>query len=584
MANAEYTALLEFEADTSDLSRAEKGLQNISKAGVQTQAAGNKVTQMFRAQKGAAQQVAFQLQDLQVQLQGGTAASRALSQQLPQLLGVFGAGGAAIGLFAGIAAAAFAPLIDDLFETESATDRLATTLDSLKGVMQETKRGTIGLSEELLKLAKVSDLAAKASIYEAVLETEDAMSSLKSEIVDAAQDLGVYSVAQADLIRGFRDGTVSAQQLSDAYDRFFPQTSRNNKAFRENRKILSELTMGYTTLENKLGDLKQIQTDLSKGLVVDPKQADEEAEAIGKLNDSLAALQNKRLEKAQQDLYKLEDSFRSERNILEDNYNEQLALINAGEQLQLDTARSFDELRLENKRQYTEKLTELEEKERAEAEKTARIQQQLDQQVLQAKFGFIGQIGDLLQQGVDQNSAAAKAGYALSQGIQFAQAINSAELAAAGQLAAVAGIPDPQGVLYAAALVRANTARALGYASAGIIAGQTIGNLAGRAQGGQVRPGQAYRVGEYGPETLVMGSNGGFVSPANTNMGGAPIQVVNNVKVVGGTPDAKVTTNTQQVGDRKVVQSIVIDLMRDPNSPARAALHSTSNVRPRGTL
>lgn len=41
----------------------------------------------------------------------------------------------------------------------------------------------------------------------------------------------------------------------------------------------------------------------------------------------------------------------------------------------------------------------------------------------------------------------------------------------------------------------------------------------GRAGGGPVQPGMAYRVGERGPETLVMGSRGGYINP---NGGGMP--------------------------------------------------------------
>ncbi|MGA1373160.1 MAG: hypothetical protein ACO3Z6_16350, partial [Pseudomonadales bacterium] len=48
------------------------------------------------------QNASYQLQDFIVQVQNGTSASRALSMQLPQLLGGFGAVGAAAGVAAGL--------------------------------------------------------------------------------------------------------------------------------------------------------------------------------------------------------------------------------------------------------------------------------------------------------------------------------------------------------------------------------------------------------------------------------------------------------------------------------------------------
>lgn len=47
----------------------------------------------------------------------------------------------------------------------------------------------------------------------------------------------------------------------------------------------------------------------------------------------------------------------------------------------------------------------------------------------------------------------------------------------------------------------------------------------GRAAGGPVDPWTAYRVGENGPETLVMGGQGGTVIPNGGNVGGSPVEI-----------------------------------------------------------
>lgn len=51
----------------------------------------------------------------------------------------------------------------------------------------------------------------------------------------------------------------------------------------------------------------------------------------------------------------------------------------------------------------------------------------------------------------------------------------------------------------------------------------------GRAMGGSVRPGTAYRVGEFGPETLVMGSTGGRIVPKGSGGGGGNTYIFNGV-------------------------------------------------------
>lgn len=73
-----------------------------------------------------AQNVGYQVQDLIVQIQGGTDASRALSQQLPQMVVGFGAWGAAIG----VVAAALPVLITSLMGTTDEVEDFSEALDN----------------------------------------------------------------------------------------------------------------------------------------------------------------------------------------------------------------------------------------------------------------------------------------------------------------------------------------------------------------------------------------------------------------------------------------------------------------------
>jgi hypothetical protein len=80
------------------------------------------------------QNFGFQVQDVAVQIAGGTSATRALSQQLPQLLSGFGLFGVALGT----ASAVLIPLIGYLFKageaTKSWSDELSLTSGSISSV------------------------------------------------------------------------------------------------------------------------------------------------------------------------------------------------------------------------------------------------------------------------------------------------------------------------------------------------------------------------------------------------------------------------------------------------------------------
>lgn len=83
------------------------------------EAAFSRVGSAGRSFGGGLQNVGFQVQDFAVQVAGGTSASRALAQQLPQLLSGFGL----LGVGLGTAVAIFAPFISNLFESgEKAKD------------------------------------------------------------------------------------------------------------------------------------------------------------------------------------------------------------------------------------------------------------------------------------------------------------------------------------------------------------------------------------------------------------------------------------------------------------------------------
>lgn len=95
-------------------------------------------------------------------------------------------------------------------------------------------------------------------------------------------------------------------------------------------------------------------------------------------------------------------------------------------------------------------------------------------------------------------------------------------------------------------------------------------SLAGRALGGQVRPGESYMVGERGPEILTMGSNGGSITP-NEAIRNQTQQTVNKTANVS----FNIQANDTQGFDELLVQrrGLIISVINEAlNDQGRASL------------
>lgn len=146
---------------------------------------------MSNATKAKIQGVGFQIQDFAVQVAGGTSATTAMAQQLPQLLGSFGLVGIAVGTLASVGL----PLLGAAFG--SAGDK-AANFDSAIGAVENsiaamneqaaiyTMQGLVALKEKYgdvnLELMRHIELMGEATRVEAINATRDAMASLSAEM------------------------------------------------------------------------------------------------------------------------------------------------------------------------------------------------------------------------------------------------------------------------------------------------------------------------------------------------------------------------------------------------------------------
>ena len=114
-----------------------------------------KFTSGMKPAKNATQLVAFQVQDLAVQLSMGTSALVAFGQQTPQLASAFGPSGAVIGAIAGIGFALAGPLITAFTASGNAAKDFQSRIDgvreSLKSTAIEVNTGAIALLEKQIK-------------------------------------------------------------------------------------------------------------------------------------------------------------------------------------------------------------------------------------------------------------------------------------------------------------------------------------------------------------------------------------------------------------------------------------------------
>lgn len=184
--------------------------------------------------RGQLQNVSFQLQDVIVQIQGGTSASRALAQQLPQLLGGFGALGSALGLVAGLGIPFVASLMnmeEEAVDLDKAVKGMTEALEALRDAQANAaipvdllieKYGALGdemgrVFQNQLAIARQELDAVGASIEKAIGSTAELTSMVtRFDSLKQAVDAGVISYDE--YIRLLRDleqqfGFTAAQAL-----------------------------------------------------------------------------------------------------------------------------------------------------------------------------------------------------------------------------------------------------------------------------------------------------------------------------------------------------------------------------------
>lgn len=157
----------------------------VTTAGGPIAGAMGRVGSAFKNNASSIQNASFQLSDVIVQMQGGTDASRVLGQQLPQLLGGFGA----LGAIAGVAIGALLSFAPAMFDTADAAEDLKEKMDALEDAMQRLNAAQKGQS--------LQDLAAQ---YGAQASAAQELLAIQRQIAEIEADRAFRAASGAVVV------------------------------------------------------------------------------------------------------------------------------------------------------------------------------------------------------------------------------------------------------------------------------------------------------------------------------------------------------------------------------------------------
>jgi hypothetical protein len=220
----QYDLIFNTDAATKDVASLTVQLKTandqITKMQKQTAGAATGVTRTGKAFGSAGQAIqnaSYQVADFAVQLQGGVDVSRALGQQLPQLLAGFGALGAAVG--AGVAI--FGPMITSMSVGADRSKELEEATKALAEAQETTKKSIADLTEEYGKHAEIiRDIAATkeqlaaADIAATLRDDAAALAELNANALGAADTFSIV----ANSLKNFDIGNSVFGQLIEPMD------------------------------------------------------------------------------------------------------------------------------------------------------------------------------------------------------------------------------------------------------------------------------------------------------------------------------------------------------------------------------
>lgn len=206
------------------------------------QAAGASVEQAASRSYSGIQNASFQIQDFAVQVANGTSASTALAQQLPQLLGSFGALGAVMGAVVAVGV----PLVSMLINADDGATEYSEALKQLNeaqnAVSQSLEIATAPLDELVEKYGQAAIRVRELALLQLQLNVAAAQSTLGQKVSELAD---------------------STEKYTSVSSIFASQTERALDAIQEDFGLTGDAAFEF------IQRLKDIQTETDNGLQIE---------------------------------------------------------------------------------------------------------------------------------------------------------------------------------------------------------------------------------------------------------------------------------------------------------------------------
>ncbi|MDW2454083.1 hypothetical protein [Vibrio sp. 1249-1] len=503
-----------------------------------TEAMGKQFDAMNKKIKTAAQGMGYQIQDIAVQAQQGTDNLIILAQQGPQILSLLGPMGALAGAGLAIASAMgmAAKAGTDLdASNESLVRSSKSVIEKLREMADEAQYLNTVQVEYLQKQDKatIKSLNEQITKQKAVMETIDRRVQQTGRL--SKEDQKQYEQARAAM-SVYEQDLKEAEERHDSYNKVLRRSTAANDddvdSINRKHQAIEDMIESYrlrSEIQDKSARQQAIENALSEaGSNILPKQRERLVQYINTLYDKIdkqkadakavkdaakaeverqkqlaktqreqrkAAAEQKRFREQQAaELVKLEQQRIEERNKRLNDVAKQIASqrnsMMTPEQIELEQFRKNsellkNELSMTKQWEYSERarINQLiEQEQQRHADSMSMISTQQTMNDLNNMNVFLGGMSDItskLGNISKENETLAKVAFVANQGIAIANTIVATELAAAKALAYTENMTLPQ------ALASQQAIRAMGYTSAGIIAGTTIGGLAtGQYHGG----------------------------------------------------------------------------------------------------
>ena len=255
----------------------DEALQGSSKQSAALTENVKKVTASSVSMRMGVQNASFQLADFAVQVGGGVSATRALSQQLPQLLGGFGMWGAVAGAAVAVVGGLFETMTSGSMTAEEKARKLKETLEGAIGAFKGITTENLEKAEKQLEAQKARVEATRQTWEEtnkaqndyasSALANSGKMAQAQQTIAEwLGQQVAAYEYLKAEMERqaqiraaqAEKDLAMEAKRL-EAAQRTFEETQ---KTFDKRSELTEKAQQDLLTAEKELEALRAKKKEL----------------------------------------------------------------------------------------------------------------------------------------------------------------------------------------------------------------------------------------------------------------------------------------------------------------------------------